>query len=94
MNEYGHWSTIKYYDFLHTSDSKFILDRDGENTNKIYGLDNLTKNKPGEVAQQPERYLLRYLRAYPYFSRLEFFERRGFRDLPAYADPSELVIDR
>ena len=60
----------------------------------IYGLDNLTKNKPGEVAQQPERYLLRYLREYPYFSRLEFFERRGFRDLPAYTEPTDLVIDR
>jgi hypothetical protein len=62
---------------------------------RIYGLDALKPNKPGEVSQQPERYLKRYLTPYPYFSRLEFLVRRGYRDLPAYdTSASDLVFDR
>ena len=54
----------------------------------------LAPNKPGEVGQQPERYLKRYLSAYPYFSRLEFLTERGFRYLPVPDSSSELVLDR
>ena len=60
---------------------------------EIFGLNALTPNKPGEVRQQPQRYLKRYLEVYPYFSRLEFLSERGFRPLPAY-EPGPLVIDR
>jgi len=60
---------------------------------EVFGLNALTPNKPGEVRQQPQRYLKRYLEAYPYFSRLEFLPERGFRPLPAY-EPGPLVIDR
>jgi hypothetical protein len=41
----------------------------------------------------PERFLKRYLDRYPYFSRLEFRERRGARPYPRLAVDAQ-GIDR
>ena len=60
----------------------------------LWGLAGLSPNKPGEVGQQAERYLKRYVEVYPYFSRLEFRSERGFRPLPGYSSTSPLVLDR
>ncbi len=61
----------------------------------LFGLDGIFPWKPGEpqTKQMPERFLKRYLDAYPYFSRLEFRERRGARPYPTLEDPSR-GIDR
>ena len=59
------------------------------------GLDSLRPPKPDDKTKQVERYLKRYLERYPYFSRLEFLEERGFRPVeaaPAATRDAELMV--
>jgi hypothetical protein len=61
-----------------------------------FGLDGIKEGTPDKpnVEKQPEKHLKRFLDDYPYFTRLEFRERRGVRE-PARLDPTdERVIDR
>jgi hypothetical protein len=60
---------------------------------EIFGLDGIIPWKSGETKQMPERFLKRYLDLYPYFSRLEFRERRGARPYPRLP-PGAQGIDR
>ncbi len=60
------------------------------------GLNNIEAWKPGAATnakKQPERYLKRYLKEFPYFSRLEFFVERGRRP-PAVLPEGAQGIDR
>ncbi len=54
------------------------------NVQDLFGLNGIIPWKPSEpqTKQMPERFLKRYLDSYPYFSRLEFRERRGARPHP------------
>lgn len=60
---------------------------------EIFGLDGIIPWKQGETKQMPERFLKRHLDRFPYFSRLEFLERRGARPYPRLAPDAE-GIDR
>ncbi|MDA1194980.1 MAG: hypothetical protein O2894_07315 [Planctomycetota bacterium] len=62
----------------------------------IFGLENIPPWKAGGEGNregQPQRFLKRYLEAYPYFSRLEFRTERGRRPAPALAADAK-GIDR
>ncbi len=62
----------------------------------MFGLDGIKPAKPGEPVtdKQPERYLRHYLEEFPYFTRLDFRDDRGWRPRtpPPTGDPK--VIDR
>ncbi len=83
----------------HSLLSRDVIDTCARRVNDMvhdsFGLSGIIPGKPGEppTKQMPERYLRRYLDAFPYFSRLEFRERRGARPYPTLRDP-EQGIDR
>jgi len=61
---------------------------------EIFNLKGITWKQGGDnTKQQPERYLKRYLEAYPYFTRLEFLTERG-RRAPAALPPGVEGLDR
>jgi len=83
------------YDLMEQDAIDTCAARVNDTVQDVFGLNGIIPWKPGEpqTKQMPERFLKRYLDAYPYFSRLEFRERRGARPLPRLEDPS-LGIDR
>ncbi|MGE0191802.1 MAG: hypothetical protein AB7T63_07130 [Planctomycetota bacterium] len=66
-----------------------------EMTRSLFGLNNLPSALGEDKTKyQGERYLLRYLEAYPYFRRLDLLEERGRRPAVRQDDASPRGLDR
>jgi hypothetical protein len=60
-----------------------------------FGVTNLPEGGATDMTRlQPQRYLRKYLDAHPYFSRLEFRERRGMRPYPRLDASGPEALDR
>ncbi len=70
--------------------------RVNDRVHKLFRLDSIVPSKEGQrqIKQQPERYLKRYLAAFPYFSRLHFVRERGRRPPPTWDVDPAWILDR